>query len=306
MSAGVRLLVLAGVGILAVTGHFMPGLDGSVLENGVRNSLHVIGFAVVATVIFEIVPAGIVVRGLVAVMVAGLIGVIAEYAQTPSGRSDIVDIYRDLSGAGCAVVGRAIWMSSISAGPRFRLALRTASVLVTLLAFSPLAYWLGITGSYLNKLPTILDFDGKHDSYLFHSINASTEILEPAAGDGSAGNAVGVRLSRAGRSGIAVSTVGYDWRDYSILAFDAGIVDGPPGTVTVHINDKAHIGRFFDTTAGKFTVTDKMQRIRIPIDSVLTEISEQNIEKSDIRQIVILARDRQTGALLRIDDIHLE
>jgi len=301
-----RLVFLVVIAVLVVAGHFTPGLDGSLIENGLRNSLHVIGFAAVAAVVFETLPAGRLARGVVAIVLAGAIGAIAEYVQTRSGRSDLLYLYWVLGGATFYVLARVLWAAPVRTDSG-RASLRVLAVIAGLLIFSPLAYWLSVTGFYLNKAPMILDFEESFDARLVSAINSDTMIVEnPPRVVGEDGHSIRVRLTRRGRSGLGIVTVLHDWSDYSMLVFDAEVLEGQASVVTVHINDYDHIGRFFDTDAGRITVTSKAETFRIPLDTILAEVSESNIDKSNMRQIVILARDKRAGTLLRIDNIHLE
>ena len=48
-------LILLATAVAA--GHLLPGLDGSFVDVDIRNSLHIVGFAAVAAIVFELVPA---------------------------------------------------------------------------------------------------------------------------------------------------------------------------------------------------------------------------------------------------------
>jgi len=299
----VVFLVLA---VAVAVSHFLPGLDGSAIENGFRNSLHVIGFAVFAAIIFKATPASTMLKSIAAISLAGIIGGFSEYMQSRSGRTDIFDLYRDFGGAIAYVCAKVLWDYSATPGIR-RTILRTASVVTGSLILFPITYWAGIAVYYISRSPLILDFDGRFDSYLFSPINSQIEISEIGSEEtDNRGQVAQIHLTHRGRSGIQMSTVVYDWTDYSVLKFEARVIEGENTTVTVHINDYEHIGRFFDTSAGRIFVTNHSGLFEIPIDAVLMETSERNIDKSDIRQIVIFARDKRNGTRMSLDNVRLE
>ena len=47
-----RLILISLVAALVVTAHLVSGLDSSVVENGIRNALHVVGFAAFAAIVY--------------------------------------------------------------------------------------------------------------------------------------------------------------------------------------------------------------------------------------------------------------
>ena len=81
--AGAILLLAALVAAM----HLAPGLDTFVVQTGMRNSLHTIGFFAVAFVLFELLPGPLVVRGILTVLVAVGIGFLAETTQAYTGSS---------------------------------------------------------------------------------------------------------------------------------------------------------------------------------------------------------------------------
>jgi hypothetical protein len=301
-----RLLLLVVIVPLVVIAHLIPGLDGSVIENGIRNALHVIGFAVFAAVVFEGTPGSKWVKSTLAVLLVAAVGFMSELAQTQVGRADVVDLFRDVAGAMVYVAARTLWSTHLTSG-FLRATVRTVSILIGALVFAPLIYWMSIIGVYLFQSPIILDFDGGHDAVLLKPINSDIEILSGTGQIGDVGNRFGrIRLSGWGRSGVAIATVIHDWTSYSELVFDAEMIRGESTNVTVHINDHNHIGRFIETDAARINITEKPEQFRIPIRAVISELGPDNSDVSDIRQIVILARDKREGALLRLDNIRLE
>ena len=113
------LLLTAAVAAI----HLIPGLDGSRVESGIRDSLHVVGFAVVAAVMFKVIPFGRFAKVTIAFLVAVAAGIASEYLQIFTGHhSDLADLYRDAAGAGIYLFARLLWSWSsdtkVSDGPR--------------------------------------------------------------------------------------------------------------------------------------------------------------------------------------------
>ena len=104
------LVVILIITATVMAGHLLPGLDNSRVEEGVRNGFHVLVFASVAVIFFEVLIASGLSpgRAVIATIVAvAAIGGLSETLQFLSGRQpDILDVIRDLSGAALALSGR--------------------------------------------------------------------------------------------------------------------------------------------------------------------------------------------------------
>lgn len=305
------LLVPMLLAVAVAAAHLMPGLDGSTVEGGIRNSLHVIGFAGVAAILYEVIPLGRGGKAIGAFVIVLLTGALSESVQQATGRSaDIVDLYRDAAGASSFLVARLVWVASSVAKrrPAARRMSRVLAVMIGSLALAPLAYWSIALVTMRSRAPIILDFDSRWSPYYFHGINADVTLVYGVTGTGTGKNhaLAEATLSRRFRSGIAVATALHDWSPYATLVFDAQIAGAQATALTVHINDYAHIGHFADTTAGRVRVTGTSTEFRIPIREVTGASGRGPESLSDIRQVVFLARDRRDGAKLRVDNIRLE
>ena len=297
------LLILAA---LAIAIHLLPGLDSSRLELGIRNGLHFILFAIVAALAYltpSYPPAG---RAIFALAVVIACAVTSEYLQDLSGsKADIYDIFRDIAGASVMLVAMLVFSASNAArhGNIKRLALRAAAIIIAMLVTLPFSYWTVALLSERNLQPIVLDFDSRFAHYRFFPINADVILL---GGTGNEDNLwAELSLTKRGRSGLAVQTAAYDWSDKSVLVFDAEVVEGPTSELSVHINDKAHVGHFIDTESGMVSLSKGQREYRVPIRAVLREASRGDTI-DNIRQLVILARDKHSGARLRIDNVRLE
>ena len=172
-----------------------------------------------------------------------------------------------------------------------------------MLAFGPLAYWMGVQSIARAAAPVILDFDSPWARFYFKPVNSKIALIESPEIDH--GNRAEILFEHMYRSGMAVSSPAYNWTHYSELVFDAQIVSGKPTELTVHINDHERIGHFVSTDAGTFQVSTNSTEIRISIPDVISATGRDE-DLSDIRQIVFLETKRRDGTRLRIDNIHLE
>jgi len=108
--------MLALLASAVAVAHLVPGIDGSEVERNIRDSLHVIGFAGVAWIIFEFSPFGRAGKALAAFGGAVILGGLAELAQRLVGFTfSEADIVRDAVGAGLLVVARLFWAQRASA-----------------------------------------------------------------------------------------------------------------------------------------------------------------------------------------------
>lgn len=296
------LVLLAGA---VAAAHLVPGIDGSVIERNIRDSLHVIGFAGVAWVIFEFAPFGRLGKAMAAFAGAVMLGVLAEQAQRLAGYSfSEADIARDAGGAGLMIAARLLWTHAVSG--MARIVLRALAVTAVVAAFAPLAFWSwGILSERL-KAPIVMDFEGAYAKHYFGATNSEVALDSESTLDGGGENRfIKVMLTRAPRSGVLLATALYNWEGYQWLVFDARMVEGADAQVSVHINDYSSIGHFADTEAGMLTVTGAEQSYRVPIRDVISQAGRSD-DAGNIRQLVIFSRSRNRGAIMRIDNVRLE
>jgi hypothetical protein len=78
------VIAIVLVAAAVIGGHLLPGFDNSRVDDGIRNGLHVLVFAIVAIIIFEnLVRSGIsaLIATLVTAILVAIIGVSAEFLQ---------------------------------------------------------------------------------------------------------------------------------------------------------------------------------------------------------------------------------
>jgi VanZ family protein len=295
---------ILAISIAVIAGHLLPGLDNSSVEGGIRNSLHLLVFAVFSIIAFEsLKSSGLVIPILATMIVVGAIGSLSEFLQYVSGkRPDVFDVIRDLSGAGLALTGRLLWLwgNQERNSPITKLARRSASVLVSALIVVPLLFWASILGLGRISAPVIIDFDQWWNQYIYRPINA--EIVTTA-------NAVGTAellLLKWRRSGIVISPMVTDWSDYDYLTITAGMLEGPDTNVTVRINDSERRNSWSDEFLASIIVNRAVAKIRIPLSELVDEAGQLSMDLTDIQELVIFARDSRNDTVMVFDDIRLE
>lgn len=300
------VLILVFVVATTIAIHLLPGLDSSRLENSIRNSLHFILFAIVAAVAYTVVSFSPTGKFLVALAVATTIGILSEFTQSLSGRAaDINDLYRDLSGAATMLIALLFFSASRTAErgsvKRYTFQILASAIAVTVVL--PLAFWTSALLAERSQHPVVLDFDSRYSGYRYFPINAEVTLVRvPAEPDTMQAELL---LSKRGRSGLAIQTAKYDWSNESMLVFSAEVVEGSTASLSIHINDETNLGNFTDTDSGSVTLSNGRREYRVPVLSTIREAGRGD-ELTNIRQLVILARDKQAGARLRLDDIRLE
>jgi len=292
------------ISIAVIGGHLMPGLDNSRVEDGIRNGMHVVVFAAFAGIIFQFLKrSGIAIAAVTTILAAALVGALAESLQGFSGKAlDVFDVARDLSGAALGLTASMLWHWSINdSGSKFKQGvLRSLSVLLGLSVLTPAAFWLSIIVLGRMTSPVILDFDQWWNKYIFRPINA--EIVTPIGVTGSAE----IELLKWRRSGLVISPMMTDWRDYEFLTITAGMASGPDTNVTVRINDSDRKNNWSDQFLASIVVDSTVSAIRIPLTELVDEPGYAAVDLSDIQELVIFARDRRRDTVLIIDDIRLE
>ena len=294
-----------------VAGHLLPGLDNSEIENGIRNALHIVVFAIFGVTIFESLNRmGKTTAIITTLVIIALVGGLSEFLQYSAGnRPDPYDIARDLTGASLGIFGWLLWRwsntdhISKSAG----VMRRAGAVLLGVLIIAPLLYWQTVIALNRSTFPEILSFDNWWESHFYNPINAEIKapvtIANRSAGSGAAAE---VHFSRKGRSGLGILPMVSNWSDYDYLTFVATMVKGPDTTVTVRINDGDRTHHFSNRFMATVTVTDEPALIRIPLRELITEPGLRTMDLSDIQEIVIFARDKRAGTVMLLDEIRLE
>ena len=142
---------------------------------------------------------------------------------------------------------------------------------------------------------------------MYLPINSAVQAPASVAGwpDG-AGSVAEVHLSRSSRSGIHILPMVSNWTEYEYLTFIAKMSKGPDTVVTVRVNDRERMQHYSDRFIVRIIVTSKADRVRIPLQEFVAEPGLRSMNLSDIREIVIFARDERDGTVLVLDEFRLE
>ena len=294
-----------------IAGHLVTGFDHSEFEIGIRNALHILGFATFALIVFEcLTHLKITVAIIATLAIIAMVGGLAELAQLSQGKQvDLSDLGRDITGAAICLGSRILWRRSYTPrNSRFGTGLyRVGSALLALLIFAPLLYWLTVIGASRSTFPVIVSFDHWWDTHLYSPINSeitmsATSAMSPVG----AGTMAVIRLSGSGRSGLAITPVISNWSDYEYLTIEAAIVKGSDTSVTVRFFDKQGINRPNVRHVARITVDSEPKVFRLQLHDFDVKSKRRPLDLSDVQQIVIYARDRRVGTVMLLDEIRLE
>lgn len=294
--------ILALVAVAIVAGHLLPGLDTSEIQNGIRNSLHIIVFAGFAGIVFNHLQKlrlwlAISVTTIAVCVVAGSAEIL-QYAQGASPEVDIVDLLRDISGAALAIVATIMWRRSGSSAisPQQKLISRAISIIIVSLVFIPLTAWLTVLIINRMMFPTLLAFEEWWETYTYRGIN-TTVIVD---------NAATFTPNQTYRSGLNIFPLVSNWEDYNYLTFTAAVTQGKNTKLAVRVNDSSTLGWLYKDAMYEINITSSSKTFRIPLEK-LTIIPEQDPAKlSDVTQIVILTPRSKTHSTIMLDEIRLE
>lgn len=299
-----------------IFGHLLPGLDATEIDREIRNALHVIGFALVAAVIFEALPMRVTTAALTTLVLVAALGALAEIAQNLGGKSmDLTDLYLDIAGATLYLCARIVWQwtNAERRSPVAHFSARLVSMVLGILIFLPLGYWLSVDARIAANFPTILDFDGRWDAYLYLPIDSEVSLVKTDATSGDYdGTFAEILLLRRSWSGLKIEPVVSDWSSFQFLTMRAAIVGGYGSKVIVHISDGVHPGYRTQHRVGDRSVGQQPTTLRFPLRGVVDIPGRPDLDLSNIRDIYIIGKTKRRGedkseeTRLILDDIRLE
>ena len=294
------------ISVAVIAGHLLPGLDNSLVEDGVRNGLHLLVFAAFATILFRYLASSGLAKAprvFLTIFVVAIIGGLAELLQyLMGGLPDISDIGRDVAGATMALAVHLLWAWSgdpEQTGPMKFLA-RSASALVGFAVIAPLCFWLSIMGLGRMAAPVILDFDQWWIPYIYRPINAGTYVTEGPD------RSVEILLQKRSLGGLVITPMISNWRRFETLKFNARMSKGSDTRVTVKINDSERRDSWSDRYIASIVVSPAATTIRIPLATMIHESGRRSIDLSDIQEIMIFARHPDADTVLSVDNIRIE
>lgn len=302
-------LVVVASGML-VAGHLLPGLDGTLVEFGMRDSLHVIVFAGFGLALFDcLCRFGTGIAVVVTLIAIGIIGFTAELVQSTRGSEpDLLDVYRDLAGGALGIMA---WLclrgarSGRSSAVRRKL-LRAGATLAVLLVFAPLAYWGIVAALNFLSAPRLVGFDHWWERHTIWAVNTRIErVPVRAAGDRVSGLAGHLALSPDRRAGISVFPGFSDWSGHEYLEFTLAVVDGADVGLQLRLNDGERFRRYDGAFTHSITATAEPVRLRLRLADLAADPDAGMLDLSDIRQMTLLAARAPAGTILMLDEFRL-
>ncbi len=316
-SQALRMIIVATlVAAAVVAGHLLPGLDQTGISAEIRNALHIVGFALIAAAIFETLPMRTTKAALTTLALVAVLGTLAELAQKLGGKEiDLLDLSRDIAGATLYLCARIVWKSGNTTGRTtvVRYSTRVLSAVLGVLIFVPLGFWLVVNARIAAQFPTILDFDGRWDNYLYEAIESEVSIAQADSADGKISSSTAeIQLLRRSWSGLKIEPVVSDWSSYQFLTMRAAIDGGYDSRVIVHISDGEHPGYRIQHLVGGRSVGPEPTTIRFPLRGVVDIPGRPDLDPTNIRDVYIIGKTRRKGkdksgiTRLFVDDIRLE
>jgi len=312
-----RLIVVATlITVAVVIGHLLPGLDATEIDREIRNSLHVIGFAFIAAVIFEALPLSTARAALTTLSIVAVLGALAEFVQSLDGNGfDLGDLYRDIAGAVLYIVARVLWNWTKVEGRSsvIRFSARLLSIVLGVLLFVPLGYWSYAKAGIAAKFPTIIDFDGRWDSYTYKPVNSEvTLVTGGSSAEEYTGAYADILLLNRGWSGLSIKPVVSDWSSFQFLTMRAAVIGVHESTITVDISDVEHPGYRIQHHVGASSAGPEPTVIRFPLHAVSEIPGRPDLDLSNVTAVYIIAKTRRKGKnsnveiRMILDDIRLE
>lgn len=248
-----------------------------------------------------------------ALMVSGLIAVFSELIQYVGPRdADLVDLFRDLAGAGSFLA--VYWSYSSLSGSEGRGATsrgrrwwRVAGILVFLGAMAPLALW---GGAYIYrdaKFPMVADFESSWSNKFLSSFGADLDYVpHPASAMDDAKNRVArLHIHPSDYAGLAVVEPYPDWTDHTSLNFEIYSLQPDSFNLEIRINDAAHNQDYYDRYNQTLTVAPGSNRFEILLDDVRRAPRSREMEMTEVVEISIFAWRPTETLTFCIDNIHL-
>ena len=299
-----RVAVATTLVAAVVAAHYLPGIANTIIEQELRNGLHILGFALVTAVIFELLPGNSWKTAVVSFLCVLAIGLFAEVAQRFGGRVvDFSDLYRDMFGATIFLVARLLWQAGHSVYVN-----RILAVGIGLCAVVPLAYTIYTRTLIATNFPVIMGFDRGQDYKYVLPVGAEVQLID-ADGDSPlfSGNVGKFAQSSSRWSGLQIETVVKDWSSYSSLVLTAQILDGgQQSQLDLRLTDGIHPCMRTQHSMGGATVSDIPARIRFSLHGERKIDGRPDLDLTGIEYIYIIGKAQVEGATLLIDNIHLE
>jgi VanZ family protein len=302
---------LIPIAVFVTLAHLVPGLDRTELDAEFRNSIHIVGFAAVAAVLYRAIRGTRLKRIALTMMSIILLGVVSEFAQYISGKTfGIGDLFKDVTGAAVYIAAHELWyFRQHESGSRARVvASRAVAAALAVAIFLPLIYWSFVQISSRSQFPAIASFEHRWEERLIKPKNSVVTIRHNSEIEGMPeenNQAVLIELSRRGRSGLIVKVIESDWSEFTTLEFDAATFSEASVWISGYVNDGGHAGMFGGKPPALFELTRNVTRIGIPLASMVENPDGTLDDLSDIREMAVLAHGEHENSKIMLDNFAL-
>ena len=239
-----------------------------------------------------------------AALITVLLGTLTEIIQiwTPSRTFRLGDILSD-------AVGGAVFLSFVYSyrqgiGRSGKIALRALalsglvlmahSVITATLDTIQMAYDAPLLGSFENGL--------EMSRWSEHESTIKRTRLHATHGD----YALEVNLAPGVFPGVSLVHLLPDWRNYSLLSFDAFLTGTSPLALTVRINDDRHNEDYDDRYNRAFILTPNKNHITIDLEEVKTSPRGREMDMAHMRLICLFAHNLKEPRQIYLDHFMLE
>ena len=295
-------IALLLLGSVVVYIHALSGFNNSFVEIKIRDSLHVLGFAGIAAVVFELARGSAVRRSAIAIIVVLLTGLASEAAQAFVGRTlSVADLGRDLAGATFYLLARNLWRHtrSIDAGATKKMLLQSCAGLMLFALSLPFLHWSWRYVSYQQRTPLMLDSTIDLDANMIMPLNAAW--LPP--GDA---KAFSMQIEQRRWTGLLVRFVANDWSAYDYAVVRLSLSGSGKTSVQIDLSDGPHPGYRMPHRMAIVPIGAEYTDVRISLHDARIVEGRPDLDLRNVERLWLTGKHDGDSAILRLDKIWLE
>jgi VanZ family protein len=296
----------------------LPMPSDAVIWHAIYDAGHGPLFGVIAWSILSmlrvLMPAGSLRRVYAAAFtITAVLGALTEFLQLFSTRdADILDLMRNLAGAGAVLLVRGALERSSTGRPRLepvskRIAAWVAAVVLMAGVFTPVAMTLRAYQEQTRRFPVLAEFDSWWEPTF---VLATRAWLEPEALPdrfGEAGRKVGRWILYPREwPGLRIVEPVQDWSDRKAIRFEiwSGLDDELP--MTLLVDDFHRRDHRQDRSRTRFVVHPGYNDIRISLEEVRTDPKDRLLDMDQIGALYLYTTQPDKTLTIWIDSIRLE
>jgi hypothetical protein len=239
-----------------------------------------------------------------------LVAIGGELAQLMTSRSaSLHDLGNDVIGIISFLLFAAVFdrriRQRLKPVPKITVAL--VAVLGLIMSLGPLIWQSYAYVQRLRAAPEILDFENSWQSQFYESHGGAVlSVVSSHAGWPVDGNrSLLAELGNYSYSGVGIAPIA-DWSTYSVFSFVMASADSRSLRVTVRINDRSHNNEYRDRFNKNYIVTEKPQRITVPITTIERAPRNRNMKMDEVALILVFISKPTGDEKLLFDDFRLD